>query len=39
MSSNDPSPYRRLALATDLKSEILPRAVAPIWGPFSAKGL
>jgi len=39
MSSNDPSPYRRLALAADLKSETQPRAVAPIWGAFLCEGL
>lgn len=39
MTSNDPSPYRRLALAGDLKSEALPRAVAPVWGAFLCEGL
>ena len=39
MPPNDPSPYRRFALAPDLQSETLPQAVAPVWGAFLFEGL
>lgn len=39
MCPNNPSTYRRVDLASDLKSETLPQAVAPVWGAFLFEGL
>lgn len=39
MCPNDPCTYREVDLPSDLKSEMLPQAVAPVWGAFLFEGL
>ncbi len=39
MRHSDIPAYRRVSLASDLNSETLPQAVAPVWGAFLFEGL